>query len=371
MKKIRHYLTECSAAFADLGTFLPLVLGLIVVAGMEPVGLFFGFGLFAILTACVYRRPIPVQPMKAVAAMGIAGLISVETLVATGLLIGVFLIALSQTPWIGWLKRCIPNTVLYGMRLALGFSLIGTALSFASPAWVAVLLLLALLVALQFTRFAGLGCIAVLVVGYLWLGTVPEAFTWTVTWSSPAWTLPSLQAFQASLTTALLPQIALTLTNALILTAVVAKDYFPDDPSVHDERRYALSSGIVNLALAPFGAMPMCHGAGGLAAHYGMGSRSGLALGVFGVVCITMALLVGPQITHLLSTVPVEVVTPLVMYGAWVLADPPALIKLKPSCRVIIAAMVPITLLYGLMPALLFGVLAEHLRMKLAIKQAA
>ena len=67
-------LRELSSAFADLGTFLPLVLGLIVVAGVDPVGLLYGFGLFAIATGVVYRRPIPVQPMKAAAAMGIAGL---------------------------------------------------------------------------------------------------------------------------------------------------------------------------------------------------------------------------------------------------------------------------------------------------------
>ena len=62
-------LRELSSAFADLGTFLPLVLGLIVVAGFDPVGLL-GFGLFAIVTGVVYRRPIAVQLMKAAAENG-------------------------------------------------------------------------------------------------------------------------------------------------------------------------------------------------------------------------------------------------------------------------------------------------------------
>ena len=47
MKAIRA-LTESSAAFADLGTFLPLVVGLIVLAGVDPIGLLYGFGLFAL-----------------------------------------------------------------------------------------------------------------------------------------------------------------------------------------------------------------------------------------------------------------------------------------------------------------------------------
>jgi len=62
-------LIERSSEFADLGTFLPLVLGLIVVAGFDPVGLL-GFGLFAIVTGVVYRRPIAVQPMKAAVVNG-------------------------------------------------------------------------------------------------------------------------------------------------------------------------------------------------------------------------------------------------------------------------------------------------------------
>ena len=49
--QITRFVTESSAAFADLGTFLPLVLGLVVVTGMDPVGLLYGFGLFALLTA--------------------------------------------------------------------------------------------------------------------------------------------------------------------------------------------------------------------------------------------------------------------------------------------------------------------------------
>ena len=121
---LKHWITEISAAPADLGTFLPLSLGLVAIAGMNPVGLLFGFGIFAIATALIYRRPIPVQPMKAVAAMGIAGLAGPEVLIATGCLLGLTLILLSQTNAIGWLKRLVPNTVLFGLRIALAISLL-------------------------------------------------------------------------------------------------------------------------------------------------------------------------------------------------------------------------------------------------------
>jgi hypothetical protein len=157
-----NYITESSAAFADLGTFLPLMLGLVVVADMDPVGLLYGFGLFALFTAAVYRRPIPVQPMKAAAAMGIVGLISADVLVATAIMIGVVLIVLSQTQSIEWLKRLIPKTVLHGMKLALAVSLIITAVGMVDTHWFGAGIILCLLLAFQRTRLAGVSCALVL-----------------------------------------------------------------------------------------------------------------------------------------------------------------------------------------------------------------
>src|SRR5690606_27679182 len=60
---------ELSGALGDLGTLLPLTLGAISVAGLAPTPVLAGFGLFYVATAVVYRLPIPVQPMKVVAAV--------------------------------------------------------------------------------------------------------------------------------------------------------------------------------------------------------------------------------------------------------------------------------------------------------------
>jgi MFS superfamily sulfate permease-like transporter len=359
-----NYITESSAAFADLGTFLPLMLGLVVVAGMDPVGLLYGFGLFALFTAAVYRRPIPVQPMKAAAAMGIAGLISADVLVATAIMIGVVLIVLSQTQSIEWLKRLIPKTVLHGMRLALAVSLIITAVGMVDTHWFGAGIILCLLLALQRTRLAGVSCALVLAIG--WFVFADET---SVQWSVSGWVWPQLHMpvwddFEVGLREAVLPQLALTLTNALILTAVIAKDYFPNDAEKISEKRLAMTSGLANLFLAPFGAMPMCHGAGGLAAHRALGSITGLSVAVFGVCCLLIAGLFGQQSIALLAAVPSEVLVALVVFAAWVLADPIAISKTRPSCQLLIICMVPVSLVYGLMVGLIFGILAEHLRIR-------
>ena len=355
---------EFSSAFADLGTFLPLALGLVVVAGVDPVGMLYGFGLFAVATGIVYRAPIPVQPMKAVAAMGIAGLASPDVLLATGLMLGVTLVILSCTNVIGWLKELFPKTVLHGMRLALAISLILTVFEHADFEPLLVMLLLGGLIAMQFSSIKSVSCLVILVIGLFWMGDHSLWSGLDFEYAIPEYTAPSIRALHDAAFTTYLPQLALTLTNALILTSVVAHEYFPERSQQMTEKRFALSSGLANLLLAPFGAIPMCHGAGGLSAHYGLGSRSGWSVAVFGVLCIAIAFLFGSQAVSILSMVPDEVVAALVLYAAWVLADPKKIVKVRPSCLIIIGLMVPLALYGGLFLALLAGIILEFSRSK-------
>jgi hypothetical protein len=60
--------------------------------------------------------------------------------------------------------------------------------------------------------------------------------------------------------------------------------------------------------------------------------------------------------------VPDEVIITLVLYASWVLADPPKLLKISPSCWVIIGLMVPLALFGGLFLALLAGIMLERCR---------
>ena len=166
----------------------------------------------------------------------------------------------------------------------------------------------------------------------------------------------------SALETTFLPQLVLTLTNALILTAVIAQDYFPDDRNQLTERNFALSSGVANLVLAPIGAMPMCHGAGGLAAYHGLGSKTGWSVAIFGLACLGGALLLGDQMLMILRTVPSEVLGVLLVYAAWVLADPLKVVKVRSACQVIIIFMVGVTFLVGPLFALIGGVAMELAR---------
>lgn len=51
----------------------------------------------------------------------------------------------------------------------------------------------------------------------------------------------------------MLPQIPLTLTNAIIVTASVSRQMFPNELNPVNERNLAITTGLGNLRVAPFG----------------------------------------------------------------------------------------------------------------------
>src|SRR3954454_17838720 len=115
-----RFLSECSGACGDLGTFIPHVIGAITVAGLAPAGVLFGLAVFLIATGLFYGLPLPVQPMKAISAVILTGGLSPGEVAAAGIMIGIVLLVLGITDWIGKLARAIPQSVSAGLQLGLG-----------------------------------------------------------------------------------------------------------------------------------------------------------------------------------------------------------------------------------------------------------
>ena len=107
----RSIVQEASGACGDLGTFIPHVIGAMTVAGLAPVGVLSGFGIFLIATGLFYGLPLPVQPMKAVSAVILTGGLRPGEVAAAGMMIGVILLVLGFTGWIGRLARAIPQSI--------------------------------------------------------------------------------------------------------------------------------------------------------------------------------------------------------------------------------------------------------------------
>jgi MFS superfamily sulfate permease-like transporter len=82
-------------------------------------------------------------------------------------------------------------------------------------------------------------------------------------------------------------------------------DLFPERPA--GVRRVAVSVGLMNLVSAPFGGMPMCHGAGGLAGQYRFGARTNGSILFLGSVKLALAVFLGASLLSLCAAFPASV----------------------------------------------------------------
>ncbi|GAK56708.1 sulfate permease/MFS superfamily transporter [Candidatus Vecturithrix granuli] len=104
-----------------------------------------------------------------------------------------------------------------------------------------------------------------------WNGDIRRAFE--ISFTLPPLTLLRLHDVSYTMLLIGLVQIPLSITNAVIATAALIRDYFPD--RAVSERKLMINMGVMNMVSACFGGMPMCHGAGGLAGQYYFGARTG------------------------------------------------------------------------------------------------
>lgn len=356
----RFDIREASGAVGDLGTLLPLMLGAIVVAGLAPGPVLAGFGLAYCATALLYRLPVPVQPMKAIAAVLLVTEVPPATLAASGAMIGAVLLVLGLTGWSDRLGRLVPQAILAGLQLGLGLALALLAFGFMAGApglGAAAVALLGLL--LLFPRLPA-ALILVALAALLGAATGDPSAPPAVAAARPA--MPHWPDLKAAAALAL-PQLSLTLTNAVVLTALVAGDLYGARARHVTPRRLSISTGLINLTLAPLGALPMCHGAGGLAAHHRFGARSGGAPLILGTALLGLALLPGETALALLRSISPAVLGALLLFAAAQLAWSRRLVDCKPSCRPVIAVTAVAALLWGPFWALIAGTLAELLRL--------
>jgi MFS superfamily sulfate permease-like transporter len=355
---------ELAGACGDLGTFLPHVIGAITVAGLAPAGVLVGFGAFYIASGLFYGLPMAVQPMKAVSAVLVTGQVGPGEVAAAGIALGLILLMLAATGTIGWLARVIPQSVSAGLQLGLGISMavLGLELMWRNP-WLggAALALLALLMLLPRFPSAPAMLAAAIAAGYA-AGLVHPPAEIGLAWVGLGAAVPSLAEVWRGLELLVLPQLPLTLSNAVIVTALVCRDLFPATAGRASERNLALSTGLANLALAPLGAMPMCHGAGGVQAQHRFGARTGLAPIMLGGVLLVLGLGFAASAAQLFALIPLAAVGALLLVAGGDLAISRRLFDAQPSCWPVIAVAAGTTLAFNPAIGLLAGCAGEILR---------
>src|SRR3954467_3544392 len=214
---IRRFLLECSGACGDLGTFIPHVIGAITVAGLAPAGVLFGFAAFLIGTGLFYGLPLPVQPMKAISAVILTGGLRPGEVAAAGMMIGVVLLLLGFTGWISRLARAIPQSVSAGLQLGLGLLLavLGLKLILETP-WIGFGSLALLFALTRIPRCPAAPLALGVAIGLDWVtGSVGSTVEAAASPGIPSLVLPSWGEIWRSFEVAVLPQLSLTLTNAV------------------------------------------------------------------------------------------------------------------------------------------------------------
>lgn len=292
----KYDLSEWAGAFGDLGTLIPFIIGYITLGKLDPLGILFTFGLLLICSGVYYKTPLPVQPMKAIggAAVVQAGTITPGMIWGAGLFTGLFWLIMGLTGAMNLVSRWASKPVIYGITFGLGFSFImeGVRMMRADLP-IAALALVITFYLLQNKRLPAMFVLLVFgVVANLcekpWLITELSAIRFD--FRLPQYTLGSFTMvdFLHGAFTLAIPQIPLTLGNAVIAIVAENNRLFPEHPVT--ERKIAVSQGIMNLFSPLFGGIPLCHGAGGMAGHVRFGARTGGALVILGVLLIVLAL---------------------------------------------------------------------------------
>ena len=299
-------LRELSGSLGDLGTFIPLAVGYISICKVGPSGLLVMMGLANIVTGLVYRLPMPIQPMKVLAVVAIAQAWQPSSVYASAFAMGLVWMLFSATNIMGFMARITPLSVVRGIQMALGVLLALQALPMLKASWVLAALSIAIVVALRRSRYAP----AAVVLMALGVGIMLAQGRFSqVAFNGLTW--PSLTFFHPgevwdSLVQGGFAQIPLTATNAVIATAALIRQYWPD--KAVSEQRLSLSMGIMNLIGPFFGGMPMCHGAGGLAGQYYFGARTGGTNIIEGLFEIGLGLFLAGSIVSLFLAFPTAII---------------------------------------------------------------
>jgi xanthine/uracil permease len=327
--KIRFDRNEIAGAFGDMGTDVPLLIGMTLAAGLDGTSVLVMFGAMQILTGLIYRIPMPVQPLKAMAAIVIAKQASAATLYGAGLAIGLVMLLLATTGLLDWLARVIPKCVVRGIQFGLGLQLASVALgkymqtdgvsgyALAAGAFIITVLLLGN------RRFPAALPVVLLGLVYAMAFNSNGSLMRSLGFHLPAMRVPQPVDILTGFLVLALPQIPLSLGNSVLATRQLAGDLFPDRHFTI--RKIGLTYALMNLVNPWFGGVPTCHGSGGMAGHFTFGGRTGGSVIIYGLLFLGLGLFFGGGFDHIAKSFPLPILGVILLFEAlaliWLVRD--------------------------------------------------
>ena len=335
---------EFAGSLGDLGTILPIAIGMILINGLDPSGLFFTVGVLYILSGFYFGVTTPVQPMKVIGAYAIATAMSASQILASGLLMGLLLMIIGVTGAITVIGKYTPKSVVRGVQLSTGTLLMAQGVKFMlGTAKIQILrqsaepylslqtvgsvpigiiigvcgVVLTLLLLENKKLPAGLLVVfAGLIIGLI-LGTHEGLDKLRISINIPKLlplNFPAGADFTFALLALVLPQTPMTIGNAVIADADLSRKYFGDNSKKVTHRGLCISMALGNFLSFLFGGMPLCHGAGGLAAHYRFGARTAGSNLMIGLIFILLVVLFGSRMLSIFYLMPMSILGVLLLF---------------------------------------------------------
>jgi len=309
----RYDRMEWAGAFGDLGTLIPFVVAYIGVIHLDPLGVLFAFGMSMLVSGLYYRTPFPVQPMKAIGAVASiqamqAAAITPGAVFVAATVSGLVWLVLGLTGLVARIAKFVPGTVVIGIVLGLGLGFMLQSIKMMESDWLVAIVGVSGTVLLMGNRKIP-AMFVLLAFGAVVGGFEhPELLT-RIANASISFKLPSLAAmditwnqFFVGTVLLALPQIPLTLGNAIVAIKDENNRLFPDSPVT--ERGVAVSTGIMNILSGAVGGVPMCHGAGGMAGHMAFGAKTGGSVVILGFILLALALFFSNSVDVLFQLFP-------------------------------------------------------------------
>jgi hypothetical protein len=316
---IRFDRNELAGAFGDIGTDLPLIVGMALAAKLDGASVLILFGVMQILTALRYRIPMPVQPLKAMAALVISQKLGGPVLYGAGLAVGATMLVLSITGLVDWLARVVPKPVIRGIQFGLGIQLASLALKDYIQGdgmrgyWLAGAAFVLIILFLGNRRYPAALFVILLGVIYAFvfklnLPTIAQGIGFNL----PQWHIPAWNDIVTGFLVLALPQIPLSLGNSVLATRQITEDLFPEKRLT--VRQISLTYSLMNLINPFFSGVPTCHGSGGMVGHYAFGGRTGGSVIIYGMLFLTLGLFFGTGFDQVVGVFPLPILGVLLLF---------------------------------------------------------
>jgi len=328
--KYRFDRMEVAGSLGDLGTLLPLAIGMILLNKLHATNVFFLVGIFYIVAGHYFGVPV-----KVIGAYAIAAGLTPTQIVSSSLWMGIFILFLGISGLIQLIGKYTPKSTVRGVQLGVGVVLMikglkliiepdpNLAIQAIGPVSMSIILGTAgLFLTFLLLDNKKLPAALVLVVSGIILGIFigkpinAADFNWGIHLPKPipyGW--PSVDDLLWVLPILVLPQIPMTIGNAIISNTDITHEYFGERAKRATYRSMANSQGLADIASFFFGGIPMCHGAGGLAAHYRFGARTAGSNVIIGVIFVFLALIFGENIVAVLKLLPFSLLGVLLVFG--------------------------------------------------------